>query len=173
MAMITSAPAAPQASICAPAMHPLPMIWPGYVMAVVLLVVDFGEAIFDPSRADDISSPLWILSNIAFIAYWMFCIYQVHVVLREVSAGLYPISPGKALGFHFIPFFNLYWIFRWTSAVADFVNANSTVRMTRVWPGLGLLAGAIVTRFAGELGCAIDFTVMLYIVRKIGKALPP
>jgi hypothetical protein len=164
---------AAQASISAPVRHPLPMIWPGYVLAFVLLVVDFGEAIFDPSRADDISTPLWILSNIAFIAYWLFCIHRVHVVLRDVSGGLYPVSPGKAVGFHFIPFFNLYWIFRWTNAIADFINANSAVRMTRVWPGVFLLGALIVARFAGEVSCLIDFSVMLYIVRKLGRALPP
>jgi hypothetical protein len=172
MATTTAPSAGSPAAISHPARQPLPLIWPGYLIAFVLLVIDFGEALFDPSLADDVTSPLWILGNVVYIFYWAFCIYRIHAVLRDITGGLYPISPGKAAGFHFIPFYNLFWIFHWTNTLADFLNANSAVRMRRVWPGIWLLVGFATNRFVGELAVVIVFSVLLYVVRKVGKALP-
>lgn len=169
----TTGTGTPSAAISGRPVHSLPSIWPGYVAAFILLFVDFAETAFDPTRAGDVTSPLWIVLNVAFYLYWFFCIYRVHVVLREATGSAYPIGPVKAVGFSFIPFFNLYWVFRWPNAIADFVNANSSVRMRRVWPGIGLLAGLLLIRVAGELAVAVDFTVMLYIVRKLARIFPP
>jgi hypothetical protein len=161
----------------------LPAIWPGYVLALTLIIIDFVDfsvVIFSPSWADVLflsapPGPFYIV----FLVYWLFCIYRVHAVIRDASACMYPISPAKAVGFHFIPFFNLYWIFRWTSCIADFVNTGQTVRMMRIWPGIGLLVGcllgALVGTFEGnfnvEIICIVNFTVMLYIVRKLDSIL--
>ena len=41
--------------------------------------------------------------------YWLVWVYKVHNELRHYTFYQHRISPGKALGFCFIPFFNLYW----------------------------------------------------------------
>lgn len=171
MDMTTHESTALRASISHPARQPLPLIWPGYVLAFVLLLVDLAESLFDPSSTSDLT-PLWLLLIVVYVAYWAFCIYRIHSVLRDISGGLYPISPAKATGFHFIPFYNLYWVVHWPNCLADFLNSNSAVRMPRFWPGLCLLVGILVGRFAGEIGCLIVFSVLLYLVRKVNKVLP-
>jgi hypothetical protein len=42
--------------------------------------------------------------------YWLIWILVVHREMAVFTAGQYPVSPGQAVGFCFIPFFNLYWI---------------------------------------------------------------
>ena len=41
-------------------------------------------------------------------------------MLQAVSDGKYPISPTVAVGWHFAPIFNLYWVVKWARDVNRF-----------------------------------------------------
>lgn len=54
--------------------------------------------------------PLWLIltANI----YWLFWAYKTYKEVRAHTPGATDITPGKAVGFLFIPFFNIFWFFR-------------------------------------------------------------
>lgn len=49
-------------------------------------------------------------ASLGLFIYFTVWAYQVHHDMRQLTGGAYPISPGRACGFCWIPFFNLYWI---------------------------------------------------------------
>lgn len=62
--------------------------------------------------------PLWLILTVNI--YWLFWLYQTYKEIRAHTPGATEITPGKAVGFLFIPVFNLYWFFR---VVIDFPRA--------------------------------------------------
>jgi hypothetical protein len=77
------------------------------------------------------------LAALSLGVYFVVWVYQVHEDMRRLTAGAYPISPGQACGFCFIPFFNLYWIVAmpWKLAVAidrELGGGSSPTSPTRV-----------------------------------------
>jgi hypothetical protein len=54
--------------------------------------------------------PLWLI--LTFNIYWVFWLYKTYKEIRAHTPGATEITPGKAVGFLFIPLFNLYWFFR-------------------------------------------------------------
>lgn len=54
--------------------------------------------------------PLWFILTVNI--YWLFWLHKTYKEIRAHTPGATEITPGKAVGFMFIPFFNLYWFFR-------------------------------------------------------------
>jgi hypothetical protein len=73
-------------------------------------------------------------------------IYKVHKDLKFFSP-YYPVSPGEAVGFYFIPVLNIYWQFHVPAKIASFLKKQSltsgygTVFAT-LWP-IALLLGLV------------------------------
>jgi hypothetical protein len=73
-------------------------------------------------------------------------IYKVHKDLRSFSP-YYPISPGEAAGFYFIPILNIYWQFHVPVKLASFLKKQSLTSgygttFAVLWP-IALLFGFI------------------------------
>lgn len=149
----------------------LPKVWPGYLIALAFFAIASGEMIIDPASSEQ-ETLLTYLTWLVGLGYWLFCVHRFHTVMAEATGGAHPISPGRAVGFHFIPFYNLYWLFRWTNAVADLVNARAPTagRMPRGWAGAILLVGLLVARFDAAPGLLVLFAVAQYLRRKIRQA---
>jgi hypothetical protein len=62
--------------------------------------------------------PLWLILTVNI--YWLFWLHRTYKEIRAHTPGATDITPGKAVGFLFIPFFNIYWFFR---VVADMPRA--------------------------------------------------
>jgi hypothetical protein len=95
-------------------------------------------------------------------------------VLADISGGAYPIRPGKAVWYHFIPFFNLYWIFKWTNQMEKFINPRlrSSGGMNGIVSGIFLVVGfAVGKTLGGVFGMAILLGVLVYIKSKIKMVL--
>lgn len=69
------------------------------------------------------------------IVYYIY-VYQIHRALAVASGYTYPHSPAAAILFHFVPVFNLYWLYRWTKDVALYVDQHNPRRL--LLPGLFL-----------------------------------
>ena len=54
--------------------------------------------------------PLWFILTINI--YWLYWLYQTYKEVRAHTPSATDITPGKAVGFMFIPGFNIYWFFR-------------------------------------------------------------
>jgi hypothetical protein len=105
-------------------------------------------------RIQAVMLPLGVLLPLAQLAGLCALIY---LMWRAIQDGRPRTSPGKALGFLFIPFFNLYWFFQVTWGFARDFNAHldrQGLRTRRLSEGL-LLAYPILTIVSS---CLIGFT---------------
>lgn len=55
-------------------------------------------------------------------AWWLFWLYRRHQQLARLTNSTYPVGPGRAIGLHFVPLFNLYWAFHWTRPFTRFCD---------------------------------------------------
>jgi len=105
---------------------PLPQLWVGYLLGLATVVAELIEGsnhASDPPPTD-FPIPNLYLFLLMFVGgvYWLVCVYRYHVVMQYVPGWKHPISPARAVGFHFIPVYNLYWVFKWPQEIARFVN---------------------------------------------------
>lgn len=91
----------------------------------------FAPGMLAMSIAGSVLRLLAVLASLGLFIYFTIWAYQVHQDMRQLSGGTYPISPGKACGFCWIPFFNLYWIvympYKLSEAVDWHLGANRTI----------------------------------------------
>jgi len=154
-----------------------PKLWIGYLLAVVTLI---GEMVAVSRNPDLLKSGQFIVAPLeiflpAFVTrvYWFVCVFQYHKILAAVPNYTHPISPGKAVGFHFIPAYNVYWIFRWPSAIADFVNARLGTPLMRGWVlGVAMLGSILCQAFLdAAFGAALLFLATGYLAAFLKRAL--
>ncbi len=118
------------------------------------------------------SSPPWVWFGFVFaIAFLSAEFADLILDFDKQSLGhRYPIQPGEAVGKHFIPFYNLYWLFVWPSTLSSHLNQAGRVNML---PGglIGfvLLVSLLLRYVDGAIGLALTFAVGLYISAKLRK----
>jgi hypothetical protein len=112
--------------------------------------------------------------------YLMVLLYRIwrHVIRESRSSGLQPSvgSPGKAIGFLFIPLFNLYWVFVAIGRLPRDINALAAARQVsgRVPVALGyataILSVVSVIPFAGYATSFVVSLVLMpvFVTRAVG-----
>jgi hypothetical protein len=160
---------------------PLPQLWVGYLLGFATVVAELIEgsnhAVNLPPS--DFPIPNLYLFLLMFVGgvYWLVCVYRYHVVMQHVPGWKHPISPARAVGFHFIPIYNLYWVFKWPQEIARFVNWRfGQPVMKPQMVGLMVFA-AFVMRFLFDpgLGLILLFLAASYVSGCLRRAfaLPP
>ncbi len=159
---------------------PLPQLWVGYLLGFATIVAEYVALSLHPelAKAQFAIPPLYLfLAMFVGIVYWLVCIHRYHVVLQHVPGWKHPVSPARAVGFHFIPVYYLYWIFKWPSEIAKFVNARFQQPVMKPYlSGSIILAGfAMGLFFDPGLGLIVFFTAASYISACLRRALalPP
>ena len=117
-----------------PALPSFPRIWVGYLLGVATLVTEVIAVTLHPELAKEplLIPPLYLfLANFISLVYWMVCVYEFHVVHSRATAGSYPMKPLRAAWFHLIPFYGLYWVFKWPRELARFVNSRLPTPLMR------------------------------------------
>ena len=151
-----------------PAKSSPPWVWFGFLFAFAFFAGEILEMALDLDQQS--FQVLFILIILAGWIYWLFCVHRFHKILEEMAGNRYPISPGEAVGKHFIPFYNFYWLFAWPTTLSSHVNARGHVRML---PGglIGflLLISLLLRYLDGAFGLAMTFTVGLYISAKLRR----
>jgi hypothetical protein len=159
----------------AAALPPLPQIWIGYLIAFATVISEVVAVSLHPEIANggEIIPPLYLFLPV-FIGgvYWLVCIYQYHVVMNHIPGWQHPISPARAVGFHFIPLYNLYWIFKWLQEIAKFVNLSlRRPLMKPIVLGVAILT-ALVLRFVDAgVGLLLLFVATSYVSACLRQAL--
>ena len=154
----------------------LPKIWIGYLLALATLI---GEMIAVDQHPELTKSTGFIIPPLtiflpAFVAmvYWFTCIYRYHVVLANVPGWNHPVTPARAVWFHFIPVFQLYWLFRWPYAISVFVNGRMNSPVMSLWAGGASFLIALLCRIVEPaLGTTMLFFTCGYISRQLKRAL--
>jgi hypothetical protein len=144
-------------------------VWPGFVLAALLFAFEVAVVIL-PESAGILGPPFFAFSLLA-VVYWLACIHRIHVLLEEATSGAYPIRPGKAVGSHFIPLFNLYWLFAWPVKAARLIQSRSNgVSMLGIATGVGFLGALLVGRFYDRaIGTTLLFATLAYVQVKVRK----
>jgi hypothetical protein len=137
-----------QSENSAPPPPKLPVIWIGYALGAATIIAEFAAVSLHPELAKQGGIPPLYLFLVSFIGgvYWFVCIHRYHVILAHVPGWTHPISPARAVGFHFIPFYNLYWVFKWPAEIAKFVNARLRSPVMKPVPVGVAILGALVLR---------------------------
>jgi hypothetical protein len=154
----------------------LPKIWIGYLLAFATLIGELIAVTRNPELAKGAQfavPPLEIFLP-AFLAavYWLVCVHRYHAVLAHVPGWQHPITPARAVWFHLIPFFNVYWVFRWPRALAVFVNHRMNAHVMSLWTtGASLFVALVCRVFDPALGTAMLFFMCSYISRHLKRAL--
>jgi hypothetical protein len=155
---------------------PLPQLWVGYLLGFATIVAEFVDAsLHPPDRViNEIPIPNLYLFLLMFVGgvYWLVCVYRYHLVMQHVPGWKHPISPARAVGFHFIPIYNLYWVFKWPQEIARFVNWRfGQPVMKPQMVGLMVFA-AFVMRFLLDpgLGLILLFLAASYVSGCLRKA---
>jgi hypothetical protein len=108
----------------------------------------------------------------------LFCIY-LYRAWEMLQDGYARTTPGKAVGFGFIPFFNFYWVFQslwgWSKDYNSFIQRNAISNAPKMPEGL-FLAWAILIILASIpvinwVACLPTFIVALIGTIKICKAI--
>jgi hypothetical protein len=166
--------ARPPAEPVAAALPPLPMIWIGYLLGVATIIAEFVAVSLDPDLAKHGGIPplyLFLVSFVGFV-YWCVCVHRYHVILAIVTARKYPISPARGVGFNLIPFYNIYWFFKWPKEIANYVNSRLRAKLMRPTPVGVAVLGAIVLRvFDPGFGLLLLFFPLSYVSECLRRAL--
>jgi hypothetical protein len=155
----------------------LPKVWIGYAISLATFA---GEAIAVARNPDLLKGrglmvpPLEVyLPAFVGLVYWLVCVHRYHIVLGKVEGWKHPITPNKAVWFHFIPIFNFYWVFRWPEAIAQFVNLRLGRREMKGWiVGGGFFLSALCRLLMDTaIGLGILFLTCTYISGQLRKVL--
>lgn len=168
----------PEPSSRAAKLPPLPVIWIGYLLGVATVAAEFVAVSLHPELAKEGGIPPLYLFLVSFVGgvYWFVCVYRYHVVMAHAAGWTHPISPARAVGFHFIPIYNVYWVFKWPREIAKFVNARLHRRiMNPVAVGVAVLAALLLRILDPGFGLILLFFPMSYISECLRRALaaPP
>ncbi|HEX6901844.1 MAG TPA: hypothetical protein VF789_19140 [Thermoanaerobaculia bacterium] len=154
---------------------PLPRIWIGFVLAFGFLVAEIVEAMQGNETA---IGPWTLLASVAGSFYWFHCVHRFHRILGQLSPHVdqeptYPVTPRQAVGYHFIPVFNIFWLFKWPIELVKFLSERTSVKIAS-GGGLGtILFFSVLTMrlIDGFLGLSLMFGFALYLSRKLRQAV--
>ena len=158
----------------------LPPSWFGFLLAGLFLIFEFYELSESNYEVTNYSSSAYSnnfgFTNIIAISawiYWLFCVHRFHKILFIHSNGKHDIKPGFAVLGHFIPFFNLYWIFHWPNEISEYVNSKSPKsEMPKGIIGITILIGLLLGRFFdGAIGMSVLFGIVAYLNKKFDRTL--
>jgi hypothetical protein len=155
----------------------LPKIWIGYLLAFLTLIGETVAVARNPelAKSADINAvPLEIyLPTFVAVVYWLVCVHRYHAVLAHVPGWKHPISPARAVWFHFIPIYVVYWVFRWPAAIANFVNQRLQAPVMNKWTvGTMFLASLLCRLFVDPaLSVAMMFFACTYISAFLRRSL--
>ena len=143
-----------------------PWIWIGFLIAGAFLFIEIVLVILLPE--DQLMLALALL-GLPGVIYWFFCVHRLHKILAELTRGRYPITPGEAALKHIIPFYNLYWVFKWSGEFSTYLNRRGHVQIISGGVlGAMLLLSLITLRLIdGAFGMAGLFGVTMFMSSKL------
>lgn len=156
------------------AVPPLPRLWIGFMLALCYLA---GEIYARLAENRALLVFLRVVIGLGAGWEWLFCVHRYHAILRQIAPRLsngsssYPVSPGDAVGYHFLPLYNVYWLFHWPSVLSGFLNDSGIQTTSGALSGLLILLSCGVLWLDGGIGFALLFACLLSFAGPIRQAV--
>ena len=156
---------------------------PALVFQCIALAYSGIELLLVLGEADeDALGGLALLGIVPLILGLVFTCILHYKCWKAVPAGFARLTPGKAVGYLFIPFYNLYWVFPSFGGLGSdcaVVAANKGLRGFSALPGLGLtyailLCVDLVTQNIPVLGFFVgvaEFVIWLLFYKGVVRLL--
>jgi hypothetical protein len=104
-----------------------------------------------------------IIASIVTTVYFFMLLYQLW---KLIPADIARTTPGKAVGFTFIPVFNLYWVF--VSYLGLCKDMNETLRRQRIHhqvsEGLGLTLCVLIVLYCASAFLPDGFDIVVHLI---------
>ena len=151
--------------------YDFPKVWPGYILGALFILFEIIYVLTNPNAVKEPMTWWSVLLWLIGLVYWCVCVYKIHKAILEMTDNHYPISPARAVGFMFIPFYNLYWIFKWPGEIVSMVNTRVGEKKRSLWvPGVILLVSSLLGRaIDGSIWLFAGFGVLGYLIRSLKK----
>lgn len=160
------------------AIQKLPKLKFGFTLAAIMFI---SQMVWGAQRAlhrysqeaGGYAAAVSVFGVFFLAAYLLYCIAAYHRIANGVEGWRHPITPTRAVRFHFIPIYNIYWSYRWPRELAKFINwRTQRRRMSGALVGTVILVGTIVgTFFDGSVGGTIILCGFAYVSRCLRDAL--
>jgi FHA domain len=154
-------------------------------VVAILRVIEVGALrnanVFSPTEIVQLVTELivelvlLVLLSIASSVIYLTLVYKMWASIQDGHART---SPGKAVGFLFIPFFQLYWFFQvWWGFAKDYNNylRRHSLRLPELSEGLfltfNILPFLVWIPFLGWAGLVVDGIIFLVIVSSVCEAV--
>nr|MBN2277261.1 hypothetical protein [candidate division Zixibacteria bacterium] len=132
--------------------------------SMLFSAIAFG---FMSDYEEELAVPFWILAFLTMIYVAVMLFILVHRLWTAIQPGHPRTTPGKAVGFLFIPLFNLYWVFQayygWAKDYNRYVQ-TAGIQSPPVSENLGLtvsiLAVAASIPYVGILPALVNLVFM-------------
>jgi len=142
-----------------------PKIWIGFLIALLLIVAGMSYIIL--GKPELIFILFYVLTLSAYL-FWIYCIHKLHVILRGLTGGRHPVTATRAAVFQLIPFFNIYWIFKWPIEFSKSINKIGETSMIHGFIiGLLFLLSLIISKIDASSGIISLFLLTLYLNKKL------
>ncbi len=142
-------------------------LYVGFLMMIIGIL-------FLIERNEEVGAIMLILGSLLLMVsaiYFMVLLYQVwrFIIDQSKAHNLTPSieTPGKAIGFLFIPFFNFYWIFMAYGKLPQDLNAVATVKNKpeRMSEGMGTAIAVLtlvsIIPFLGYLTSIVNLLILI------------
>lgn len=139
-----------------------------FIAVLVVLVikdVDPSYKLFLGITGDGFMSFFSAISSISDFVAWVFIWMFLFSFWKSIPDNIARVSPGYAVGFLFIPFFQLYWIF-----IAFIGGANDMNKAFKLYQRVGAQLGE-KAKFVSK-GAAIMLSLLLFLLPAILFMLP-
>lgn len=142
----------------------------------ILGVVLLGLGVFERLRGGTLNTlPLFLLGAAALLYGGVVSLIFIYRMWQSIRDGHARTSPGKAVGFLFIPFFNLYWMFQVLWGFAKDYNRHVdryALRVPKLPEGLFLAYSILhLTLWIPLLGFIAYWVVSFILISKICDAV--
>ena len=151
-----------------------PPVHLGYSMSIVFLAYEF------------MNFELWtglivrLSIVLAGLVYFVWHVYLIHKDVAALTSQKYQVSPALAMAKQLIPFYNIYWLYKWPSLLHEYLSLRApmnTFSLRGVF--VFLFGGILLARLDFALGYAFLWTGMVILIRHmqgltdLPEALPP
>ncbi len=149
-----------------------PML-PNPFLGSIFPIIYFGSIVFKYNYTTEFIIPVSIL--LFGWVYYLYVVYTAHEIVQVRYNNRYPVSPTKAILFHFIPLYNIYWVYKWCSDLCVYINRKEQTSIVNQNVIIGYVGGGmIISRYVPGIGLAITMIGIFVFITGLKKliALP-